>query len=229
MVMKYFPVDKLEEYNLASFDVWKADAELFTCPSPSCTFTGLLEPSAPGYPQVQCPTCAFRSCATCLTPWHADQTCAEVSAAAMHLQMSSAEKKVLTLMQSRDGKRCPNCQLVIEKDGGCPSMFCPGCKKHFNWETAASAVPGTKKALPVASGTGYWQTPGIVVCEVDRLEGKVPGSGVSGTRIADGRGGWLEHFDFAQFLGVQPEAIGYINADMGGVEMPLPDEDDMDL
>ena len=229
MVMRYFPLDKLEEYNLASFDVWKTDAELLTCPSPGCTSTGLLDPSAPGYPQVQCTSCAFRSCATCLTPWHTDQTCAEVKAAAMHLQMSSDEKQVLALMQSKDGKRCPNCQLVIEKDGGCPSMFCSGCKKHFNWEAAASAVPGTKKALPVVNGTGYWQTPGMVVCEVDRLEGKVPGSEVNRGRIADGNARWLEDFEFEQFLALRPETFGLTHAHLEGVPMPLPDEDDPDL
>ncbi|KAF2621732.1 hypothetical protein BU25DRAFT_415927 [Macroventuria anomochaeta] len=200
MVIKYFPVSKLEAYNLASFEHWRTDAGLSTCLSPTCDSTGLLDPSAPGYPQVQCNSCTFRSCASCLTPWHLDQTCAEVSAAAMNAQMSDAEKDTLALMQSKDGKRCPNCQLVIEKDGGCPSMYCVGCKKYFNWETAASAVPGTKKALPVASGQGYWQIPGTVVCELDGLEGKVPPVDISA-------------YNFGAFP----------------IPMPLPDEDDMDL
>ena len=190
LVMRYFPTDKLEAYNLASFEHWRTDAELFTCLSPNCDATGLLDPLAPGYPQVQCTTCTFRSCASCLTPWHSDQTCAEVSAAAITAHMSDPEKETLALMQSKDGKRCPNCQLVIEKDGGCLSMFCPGCKKHFNWEIAASAVPGTKKALPVASGQGYWQTPGTVVCEVDGMKRTAQ----QGT--ADGLFGTFVHMSF---------------------------------
>ena len=168
LVMRYFPTDKLEAYNLASFDVWCTDTELFTCLSPSCSAVGLLDSSAPGYPQVQCNACAFRSCASCLLPWHTNQTCTEISATAINAQMSDPEKQTLELMQSKDGKRCPNCHLVIEKIGGCPSIFCPSCKKYFNWETAASAVPGTKKALPVISGQSYWQTENIQVCEVDR-------------------------------------------------------------
>jgi hypothetical protein len=115
--------------------------------------------------------------------------------------MTDAEKETLELMQSKDGKRCPNCQLVIEKDGGCDSMHCSGCKKHFNWSTAASAVPGKKKAIPVMSGQGYWQTPGIVVCEVDR----VADVNTDPTFYNVGLG-----------FGVHPT-------------MPLPDEDDMDL
>ncbi|KZM20361.1 RBR-type E3 ubiquitin transferase [Ascochyta rabiei] len=219
LVVQYLPRDKLEAFNLATFDLWRADAELFTCLSPSCTAAGFIDASAPGYPQVQCSECRFRSCAACATPWHTEQTCAEVSAAAVDAQMSDPEKETLQLMQSKDGKRCPNCHLVVEKDGGCPSMFCPSCKKYFNWDTAASAVPGTKKARPVLSGRGYWQTPGTVVCEVDRLEGKV-------TDVADavmGEGA-LENFD--RFLMDPP--LGRIEADGWG-HLPLPDEDDADL
>lgn len=221
MVIKYFPAEKLEEYNIAAFDMWRLDSDLFTCLSPTCSASGLLDANAPGYPQVSCSACAFRSCATCATPWHTQQTCAEVSAAAINAQMSDPEKQTLELMQTKDGKRCPNCQLVIEKDGGCPSMFCPCCKKYFNWETAASAVPGTKKALPVQNGVGYWQTPGNVVCEVDRLEGKVPDAVVGiRTEEVEWNNDVLEQFDFDPFLGMGVNAFEFA---------PMPDEDDADL
>lgn len=130
MVLKYFPPSRLEVFNLASFEHWRADTDLFSCLAPSCPFIGILDPTAPGYPQVECPvsSCKARACASCLTPWHTDQTCAEVKSVALTTQMSDSEKETLALMQTRDGKRCPNCQLVIEKDGGCPSMFCVGCK-----------------------------------------------------------------------------------------------------
>lgn len=172
--MRYFPLEKLEAFNMAAFEVWRAEADLFRCLSPTCGAAGVRDESAPGYPQVVCGECRFRSCASCVTPWHVDRTCSEVSAAAVDAQMSASEKETLELMQSKNGKRCPNCQLVVEKDGGCQSMFCPCCQKYFNWEAAASAVPGAKKALPVVSGFGYGQTTGTVACELDKLEGKVP-------------------------------------------------------
>lgn len=213
MVLTYFPTSKLEAFNLASFEHWRADMDLFICLAPDCFFEGILDPTTPGYPQVECPisSCKARSCATCLTPWHADQTCAEVKSTALTAQMSESEKETLVLMQSKDGKRCPNCQLVIEKDGGCPSMFCVGCKTYFNWDTAASAVPGSKKALPIASGLGYWQTAGHMVCEVDALEGKVS----QGTRLP----------------GLYPADVDHAFHNMVGNlgHMPLPDEDDADL
>lgn len=211
MVLKYCPLDKLEAFNLASFEHWCEDTELFTCLSSTCSFTGLLDPNAPGYPQVECPllSCRARSCAMCLTPWHTDQTCAEVKSAALTVQMSDPERETLILMQSKDGKRCPNCQIVIEKDGGCSSMHCSGCKTYFNWDTAASVVPGMKKALPVVSGTGYWQSAVHVACEIDVLEGKVGNN--------------------SEMAGLIPTNVDDVFHNMGNMEfpaMPLPDEDD---
>lgn len=76
-----------------------------------------------------------------------------------------------------------------------------------------SAVPGSKKALPIASSIGYWQTAGHVVCEVDALEG----------RVAQGGGG----------PGWYPTNVdgAFHNMDWfeGQGHMPLPDEDDADL
>lgn len=203
LVVRYFPPSRLEEYNLASFEHWRVDAGLYTCLRPGCGFVGVLETLTPGYPQVQCNECAFRACAQCVMPWHKGQTCAEVSAEAVMASMSDAEKETLALVQARDGKRCPNCQLVIEKDGGCSSMFCPGCQKNFNWDTAASVVPGTKKALPVESGLGYWEPPRMTVCEVDGLERTAEQQGVD-------------------------ELLGN-NEFVCSFDLPLPDDEDADL
>jgi hypothetical protein len=137
-IMRYMPAEALEKYNMEMFDVWKHDSLIkpVTCISPGCNAIGLPDPHAPGYPQVACNTCAFRSCAVCSIPWHKDVTCAEHAAKQVDKKLSDPEKETLKLMQTKDGKRCPNCYLVIEKDGGCDSMFCIGCKKYFNWATA---------------------------------------------------------------------------------------------
>jgi hypothetical protein len=140
-VMRYMPAEALEKFNMEMFDVWKHDALIkpITCMSPGCGAMGLPDPQAPGYPQIACNTCAFRSCAVCLIPWHKDLTCAEHAAKQVDERMSDPEKDTLKLMQTKDGKRCPNCYLVIEKDGGCDSMFCTGCNKYFNWATAGKS------------------------------------------------------------------------------------------
>lgn len=127
-VMQYLPVgEPLEKYNIEMFNVWKEEAtpKLFTCISPNCTAVGLPDVFAPGYPQVTCNECSARTCAQCEVPWHKDLTCAEHAAKHVDAQMTDPEKVTLQFMQTKDGRRCPNCQLVIEKDGGCDSMYVP--------------------------------------------------------------------------------------------------------
>jgi hypothetical protein len=166
--------NRLEEYNLASFEHWRTDAEFFTCLKPTCGFVALIDPFAPGYPHVECPSpiCKARSCASCRTAWHMGQTCTEVYAAAATAQISEAERTTLALMQEVDARRCPNCQFVIEKDGGCPSMQCGGCRKLFNWEEAASVVPGTRKPEPQTAVRDEFYMPVATVCGADGLESK---------------------------------------------------------
>jgi hypothetical protein len=139
LIMKYLPAgEALEKYNLGMFEVWKQDPAntRITCIAPECAAIALPDETAPGFPQVSCNTCAVRFCARCLVPWHTDVTCTEYKAKHVDEQMTDTEKETLKLMQIKDGKRCPNCFLVIEKDGGCDSMFCVGCHKYFNWATA---------------------------------------------------------------------------------------------
>lgn len=212
--MEYFPANKLEEYNLALFDQWRADAELFTCLEPACGFVSVIDRfAASGYPHVECPlpTCKARSCATCRTAWHAGQTCAEVHAAAATAQISEAEKTTLALMQEKDARRCPNCQLVIEKDGGCSSMQCGGCEKFFNWEEAASAVPGARKPEPPTVFQGGLNMQHVAVCEADGQES-------TGEQILTAE----------ETLAASAGLVCELREDMYP-PMPLPDEDDPDL
>lgn len=96
-------------------------------------------------------------------PWHTSLTCAEYGARHINAAMTSPENRTLELMQHRDGRRCPNCFLVIEKDGGCNSMYCEGCKTYFDWAMAASAVPGSKLRVEEDGGRG------AMICEMEAL------------------------------------------------------------
>ncbi|CAN9115454.1 unnamed protein product [Alternaria sp. RS040] len=184
-ILRYMPPGApLEKFNMEMLEVWKETASPapLTCPSPTCNAIGLPDTAAAGYPQVTCHECAFRSCAQCLVAWHKDVTCAEYAAKHVDEKMSEEEKDTLKYMQKLDGKRCPNCQLVIEKDGGCDSMFCVGCHKYFNWASAASALTGAKRAeVPYIRDMPYWQNVGTVTCEMDGILGL---GGTAGTVAA---------------------------------------------
>jgi hypothetical protein len=192
LIMKYLPEDAVEQYNLGMFNIWKQGVQLFTCTAsiPSekddaeatCGAVGLAEPMTPGYPQVSCSACATRMCATCKIPWHQGFTCAEYAARHVNAAMTSPEKRTLDFMQQKDARRCPNCFLVIEKDGGCNSMFCEGCKTFFDWSLAASAVPGKNPAAPTYNLFGQPVNQG---CEEDALA--LQGKRKSGLRVVAAR------------------------------------------
>lgn len=136
-IMRYMPAgEPLHKFNMEMLEVWKqtADPKPLTCTAPDCNTIGLPDPTAPGYPQVICNECSVRSCAQCLVAWHTDLTCPEYAAKCVNEKMSDTEKETLELMQSKDGRRCPNCQLVIEKEGGCDSMV-------------STSFPGERKTI----------------------------------------------------------------------------------
>ncbi len=171
-IMRYIPRgEPLEKFNMEMFDVWleTTTPKPIKCISSTCEAIGLPDIQAPGYPQITCHQCSIRACAQCQIPWHENVTCAEHAAKQVDEKMSDPEKETLELMQSKDGKRCPNCHLVIEKDGGCDSMFCMGCKKYFNWTTAASAVLGAKKPQPYIHDMPYWSGRADLPCEMDGI------------------------------------------------------------
>ncbi|KAF2714886.1 hypothetical protein K504DRAFT_457072 [Pleomassaria siparia CBS 279.74] len=165
-IMEFLPSSALEDYNHGMLPVWKESAHMQTCVSPSCEFVGVIDPRTPGFPHVECPACSLRMCAKCDIPWHDATSCEERAAKRLEEEMTTPEKETLKLMETKNAKRCPNCYLVIEKDGGCDSMRCVGCSMYFNWALAASVAPGAKP-YPMPQGL-----PGSmpVVCEMDRLK-----------------------------------------------------------
>jgi hypothetical protein len=167
-VVRFLPPDNLEAYNLGMLPVWRESVEMFTCVAEACGGIGLLDRSAAGFPHIQCSECSLRQCATCNIPWHSNISCADHAAKHINEQMTTSEKETLKFMQTKDGKRCPNCYIVIEKDGGCDSMYCMGCKTYFNWQLAASAVPG---AIPAVMPQALYGA--SVVCEIDAIKANV--------------------------------------------------------
>lgn len=169
-ILDFFPKDeRFHEYANDMMDAYVHDTPLATCTNPGCGACGFVDAKSPGYPQVECmrSVCKTRFCASCNVPWHKGITCIEYAAQNVNAIMSDTEKETLALMQSKDGRRCPNCYLVIEKDGGCNSMLCLACGKFFDWETAASAVPGSRKpAMPATSNFDAYNRR-IVFCEAD--------------------------------------------------------------
>ena len=74
---------------------------------------------------LSCPSCLARTCSSCGVE-HDDTSCEE-----HHLQLQ--ERLFFKLARSKGYRRCPQCQVLVEKNGGCDSILCR-CSKYVSWK-----------------------------------------------------------------------------------------------
>jgi hypothetical protein len=77
-----------------------------------------------------CATCGGEACIPCDRPWHKGKTCEEFKARVK--DRIDDEDKTLAMIK-RKTKKCPNCKISIEKQGGCVHMSCHKCHHGFSW------------------------------------------------------------------------------------------------
>lgn len=118
------------------------------CPTPSCQAVCQLKEAESAAPQVVCcPACGLDFCSACLAQWHLGRTCLDSgrtfsSFLSGETRSSSFGGRGLplssSLLRGEVGvddpvKRCPECQVYIERDQGCAQMVCSNCKHSFCW------------------------------------------------------------------------------------------------
>lgn len=141
-VQTYLSFDSFKHYSELLFQQFVAKRTVFWCLDPKCGHGGLVE-IPPGYPNLECATCKKRACAICKVEWHQGMSCQEYREEHGHGR-DDAEMRVLRKMAKAGAKRCSNCQLAVEKDGGCDYMWCPHCRQQFFWAAAEPVRVGTK-------------------------------------------------------------------------------------
>jgi len=81
---------------------------------------------------VLCPSCQYSFCSQCKTPWHPDAACPSLSqllgftdSKSKSINGESSDHHDPIAQLERDGriKRCPFCQVPIERDDGCAQMM----------------------------------------------------------------------------------------------------------
>ncbi|MGH0138530.1 UNVERIFIED_CONTAM: hypothetical protein FKN15_034377 [Acipenser sinensis] len=103
------------------------------CPSSSCqAVCQLKEMEPPALQLVQCTACNLEFCSACKANWHPEQVCQENVPATSFLP---GETSLFYKSDEDDApiKRCPKCQVYIERDEGCAQMMCKNCKHAFCW------------------------------------------------------------------------------------------------
>ncbi|XP_060068693.1 uncharacterized protein LOC132548818 [Ylistrum balloti] len=76
-----------------------------------------------------CPECDIKICTNCHVQFHDGITCAMFKLE--ENEDPSVRRWIASNKENR--KRCPNCTMPIEKNGGCNHMTCLSCKKHICW------------------------------------------------------------------------------------------------
>jgi hypothetical protein len=92
------------------------------CQTSGCRQTHRLQTSKAVV--VSCPSCLVEKCSRCGAE-HVGITCEE------H-QSRKEERQFIELARTKGYRRCPHCEVLVEKNGGCDNMFCR-CQKFVSW------------------------------------------------------------------------------------------------
>ena len=102
------------------------------CPSASCGKVIQVDLNSNPYGTVSC-TCGFKMCLKCNNAPHFPAKCSQVSNYYEELNGFNDFHDPEDSTVTSEGRRCPNCNTFIEKNGGCNHMNCSMCFKEFCW------------------------------------------------------------------------------------------------
>ena len=96
------------------------------CTTPDC---GMVYSVSEDGRQFQCSDCGARICTSCHVQFHDGLTCA------MYESAKTGEGNVELWIKEKPSarKKCPKCQIGIEKIEGCNHMTCLACRSHICW------------------------------------------------------------------------------------------------
>lgn len=110
---------------------------VFLCPNEDCGELIEVNPRDRNMRTV-CVSCQYVWCRGCqLRPYHEDMSC---------LEYEIKEGKTETgrmLKEKQDAgivKKCPNCNVIIEKNGGCNKIICSTCRMKWCWVCNATNI-----------------------------------------------------------------------------------------
>lgn len=111
----------------------QTNSNMIPCLLPNCSGFVEIDPSCSieEFPSIQCPVCLKKSCRKCKTQWHEGSNCEKFQE---WRQLNGKSENLMEEWVSKKGaRRCPSCNMYVEKNGGCNHITCFGCKKHFCW------------------------------------------------------------------------------------------------
>ena len=100
------------------------------CTTPDCPEIYSLE-SGSGHGIFRCRSCFVAVCVSCQEE-HDGFSCEEWK---VHRDPEAQERLLEGWAEgNNDVRKCPQCKILIEKNGGCNHMVCPKCSSHICWK-----------------------------------------------------------------------------------------------
>lgn len=116
--------EELDKFNSGFIKKLSRENDIIACPKESCT--GFLFVNPYYQEKVKCEECSEETMITGRMKALED------------MKENPSIKKLLE--ENEDYGSCPHCKKLIQKNGGCPNMFCTYCKKKFHWEDTKKSV-----------------------------------------------------------------------------------------
>ncbi len=108
------------------------------CPSPNCSKILKVDLITNTYGTVSC-KCGYKMCLRCNNPPHFPAECKQIANYYNELNKSnSLQMPVQDKFYTAQGKRCPKCNIFMEKMYGCNQMVCSLCNTTFCWNCVRS-------------------------------------------------------------------------------------------
>ncbi|CAL8104331.1 unnamed protein product [Orchesella dallaii] len=106
-------------------------SNVFHCQTPDCKGFCVADPTACVF---QCPLCNGVNCVACKAI-HPGRSCVEYQRDVERRSNESllSQEEIDRLLLSKVWMRCPGCDVIIEKNGGCNHMTCKMCSLQFTW------------------------------------------------------------------------------------------------
>lgn len=114
--------------NNALFSVYlRKTSDIRHCPNGECNYAGMIDTSTPCKDNVECTVCG--------TQWREKAHYSTKDKIKEFFVNNSAKRSetLSDIWQEMFSRRCPKCNVSIEKSGGCDHMTCKKCGHEFCW------------------------------------------------------------------------------------------------
>lgn len=120
-----FPPEVFERWGFALCESMVLRAKKAYCPFKDCSAMMVVDDGdGADVTESECPSCSRPFCAQCGVPWHADADCAAYRKLGSGDKGKEDNMKLEELAKGKKWKKCPECNIFVEKVDGCLHITC---------------------------------------------------------------------------------------------------------